>query len=316
MFKKVFIAALFVTIVGAIGVAVYDSENPGSVQAQSGTPTPEPAATLPAVTTAAAAPQMSTTGVEAAAVLKQGPQVGEPWATSGVIVGVDDFGFSLSVDGVGDSIYVELGPTAYWQAQGMTLAVGEWASVQGFTQDGLYHAGVVTKTDGSQIVMRDLITGQPLWSGGVVNSQSQNGNGLQDGSGVPQPQAQVSPDEWITVEGMITAMAQNTLTVQTTDGAVYVLSLGRSGFAAEQDVPFAIGDQVKVIGYDNNGQFRAGEIDNLTQGGRLMLLDPNGRPLWAGPGGNGNGGAANSQSQTGSTSSGQGGKGYRGGRGS
>ena len=288
MFKKVFVAALFVTIIGAIGIAIYDSEKTGEVQAQGGgTPTPEPAATLPVVTVEAT--QLPAAGTDATVVLQQGPQVGEPWATSGVIVGVDDFGFSLSVDGAGDTIYVELGPTAYWQAQGVTLAVGEWISVQGYTQDGLYHAGVVTKTDGGQIVMRDLTTGQPLWSGGTANGQSQNGNGLQDGSGVPQPQAQVSPDQWITVEGAITAMAQNTLTVQTTDGAVLVLSLGRSGFAAEQGVVFAIGDQVKVIGYDNNGQFRAGEIDNLTQGGRLMLLDPNGRPLWAGPGGNGGG---------------------------
>ncbi|RPJ00311.1 MAG: hypothetical protein EHM39_05060, partial [Chloroflexi bacterium] len=75
------------------------------------------------------------------------------------------------------------------------------------------------------------------------------------------------------------------------------------------------------------GQFRAGEIDNLTQGGRLMLLDPNGRPLWAGPGTtsgqsqNAQGGQGG-QGQGGQGGQGQGGqgqgggqsRGYRGGR--
>jgi hypothetical protein len=330
MFKVIAVSILALTVIGAAGVAMYDNATADKAQAHNG-----PVASQAAVENVAQgnqAPHLATQGNSGTGDPQQVAQVGEPWTARGTITGLDDVGFDLALDGGGETIYVELGPTTYWQSQGVSLSAGEHVAAEGFAQDGLYHAAVVTKSDGSQITVRDLTSGQPLWSGGTLNGQAQAGNGLQDGSRTPQPQAQVSPEEWITVEGTVIAVAQNSLTIQTADGATLTLQLGQAGFTAQQGVAFAAGDLVRVIGYDQNGRFRAGEIDNLTQGGRLMLLDPNGRPLWAGLGSSGNGGqGGNGNGNAGGDSNGSGngnnagaggnaangrgnGNGYRGGR--
>ncbi len=320
MFKVFAIAMLVITVIGAAGVAVYDSSKPDQSQARNSVAVAPTA--VPTDTVAAAGGNGNQNGQGSTLGTPQQQStinVGQPWAAGGTITRLDDVGLELVPDGSSSSLFVELGPATYWQAQGITLSAGEHVMVVGYTQDGLYHAATVTKSDGSQLTVRDATSGQPLWSGGVINGQN---NGSQT------PQTQVSAADWITVEGVVTAVAQNSLTIQTTEGASLVLQLGRPGFTAEQGVTFAIGDQVRVIGYDNAGQFRAGEIDNLTQGGRLMLLDPNGRPLWAGSataGGQSQGGQSQSgqgqggqgQGGLGQGSQGQGGgqsRGYRGGR--
>jgi len=54
----------------------------------------------------------------------------------------------------------------------------------------------------------------------------------------------------------------------------------------------------------------AGEISQLSTGLRVMLRDPNGRPLWAGPGsGNGNSGSGNSGNGNGGNGNGGNGNG-------
>ncbi len=303
MFKVIAIGMLVITIIGAAGVAVYDSSKPNQVQTQNSlvaTPTSVPSA---APGNGAANQNRQANNGGGVQVQQSTSEVGQPWTARGTLVSVDDFGFELAADDSGQTVYVELGPTTYWQAQGVSLAAGDSVTVEGFAQDGLYHAAVVTTLDGRQIAVRDTVSGQPLWSGGAAGGQN---------SGTQTPETQVAAEDWMTVEGVVTAVAQNSLTVETADATTLTLQLGRPSFAAEQGVNFAVGDQVRVIGYDSVGQFRAGEIDNLTQGGRLMLLDPNGRPLWAGPG------SAGEQGQGGQGQGGQGqggqSRGYRGGR--
>lgn len=129
-----------------------------------------------------------------------------------------------------------------------------------------------------------------MWSGGVDNAQGQGG-GLADGSHTPDPQAQV--DEWISVEGELIAFQNGSMTISTPDGELLSFKTGQPRFLVEQGVSFQVGDQVIVLGfYADTGEFMAGEITQVMSGARAMLRDPNGRPLWAGPGngrGNGNG---------------------------
>jgi hypothetical protein len=253
--------------------------------------------------------QNATGGSAARAQTESQAAVGEPWTGSGTVSAVDDYGLMLAQPD-GSEIYVELGPPDFWQAQEVALAEGDSVSIEGFVDEDLYHAGTVTLSSGQQIALRDQY-GLPLWSGGAANGRGQgnangggnggngqgngagNGNsGAQDGQRNPQPQAQV--DEWVTVEGVISEVAQNSITVQTTDGETLVVQLGRPGFVAEQGVTFQIGDEVIVVGFYEGTQFMAGEITQVETGMRVMLRDPNGRPLWAGPGGgNGKGNGGN-----------------------
>lgn len=295
MLKRIVVGILGLTVLAAGGAAaLYQSTQSAS------------AAPLQATTNAVTAPQAS---------------VGDPWTASGTITTLDTIGFTLSASD-GTSTYVELGPASYWQAQGVTLAVGDSVTVNGYAADGLYHAGMVTLASGQTLTLRDPI-GRPLWSGGAGNGNAGNGagngqsnggaNGLKNGSGVPQPQAQV--DEWITVKGTITAMNTNSITVRTTANETLTIQMGKPSFAQAQGITFKVGDEVSVVGFYEGTQFSAGEITQLSTGLRLMLRDPNGRPLWAGQGSNAQGqnGAGNGGNGQNGNGKGQGGQGRNGG---
>jgi hypothetical protein len=222
--------------------------------------------------------------------------IGEPWSASGTITAVDDYGLTLSLPD-STEVYVELGPPTYWQAQGVALAPGMPVMIDGFFGEQGYHAAVVNTADDQHIQLRTA-EGQPLWSGGVANENNgQNRNGAQDGEHSPEPQAQV--DEWLTYEGVITAMTRGQITMQTLDGQIITFQMGQPRFYEAQGITLEIGDEIRVLGFYQGEQFSAGDVTNLATGQTLMLRDPNGRPLWAGPGGNGGQGNGNANGQNG-----------------
>jgi uncharacterized protein YdeI (BOF family) len=116
---------------------------------------------------------------------------------------------------------------------------------------------------------------------------------------------------WVTLTGTVLSTDQQNLTVDTAEQGQLSLDLGRPGFASEQGIVFNPGDQVTITGFDENGMFQAGQVDNETTGESLLLRDPNGRPLWAGRGqGQGGGqGQAQGGSQAQTQGHGRGGQG-------
>jgi hypothetical protein len=112
--------------------------------------------------------------------------------------------------------------------------------------------------------------------------------------------------DWVTLTGTVLSTDQQSLTVDTAEQGELTLALGNPGFASEQGVAFNPGDQVTITGFEENGMFQAGQVDNETTGESLLLRDPNGRPLWAGRG-QGGGGQGQGQGQRGGAQ-GQGGQ--------
>jgi hypothetical protein len=224
-------------------------------------------------------------------------QMGEPWDAAGTIVSFDVNGTMVDLD-TGEQVYVELGPDTYWKNQPVVLEVGQHVTINGMVNEDMIHAYTVTLDDGQQLVLRSE-SGQPMWSGSAQNQNgsgngNRNANGGQDGSREPQPQVQV--DEWVTIEGFLIAHQGSNMTMQTTDGEVITFQSGQPRFFAEQGVTINVGDEISVLGFWNGDEFTAGEITVTATGERIMLRDPNGRPLWAGPGsgsGNGNGSGGN-----------------------
>ncbi len=245
--------------------------------------------------------------------------VGDPWHGSGSITALDTNGMTLALS-MTETIYVELGPPHAWQDQGVPLTIGQFVTVDGFFNGEQYHAARVTTQDGMQLQLRNA-DGMPLWTGGADGGQAHGEAGQQG-----EPQVQVTADEWVTLEGTVADVFGSTLTMQTTGGDLLDLQLGQRNFVDSQGIAFAIGDPISVLGFWQGTAFKAGEITKSQTGQRLMLLDPNGRPLWGGPGRNGAGGQgnqpANAQPQTGDalgttgqgTANGNGGNGYQGGR--
>ncbi len=276
MFKKILIGVLVLTVVAAVVLGLTNTRSSGSVSAQDGS----------ATATVTKGNGQNGGGSGTGTGQQQSLQsVGDPWTGIGTITALDATGMTLTLAD-NTSVYVELGPSSYWQSQGVPLAVDDRVTVQGFFNGDQYHAAQVTTVEGTTLRVRSE-SGQPLWSG---SSGEQNGQGS-----TGQGQVQIPADQWVTITGTITAVNTNNLTIKSTDNAVITVQLGRQDFIQGQSVVFTVGDNVEVLGFWQNEQFQAGQITNTTTSQRLLLRDPNGRPLWGGPGrsGSGNGGQGN-----------------------
>lgn len=328
MWQKLIIGLLSTTLIGAVGVGVYDaSQAPAgadtsavlevpavSVSAEQPAALPQAAQVVPTATPLAPAAPQAGTGTGPLEQQQALDMVGVPWSGVGTVTAIETNGITLArKDGV--PIFVELGPSYFWADA--PLSVGDTITVYGFYNGEQYHAGTVILADGSALSLRSE-TGLPLWAGSSsAAGQTQSGATNRNG----QPGTQVSPDAWVTLQGKVVSVDLSTLTMQTVTGEQLVLQLGQQAFVQQQGVTFAPGDDISVLGYWQGTTFRAGEITKLATGERLMLLDPNGRPLWGGPGRAGQGGANSAQSAPGqgqsqsqTSAGGQGGRQYRGGR--
>jgi hypothetical protein len=288
MVKKIIIGILVITVLGATGAALaYQGSLPAD---QVASVTPEP---LAGANTSIAGQQFQgnvQTQSDAPVASAQG-SLGEEWQAAGTILGLDDNGFDLALEN-GQTVYVELGPPTYWQAQGVDLYPGLAVSVIGRIMDEMIHASYIELEDGQVLEIRSD-TGQPLWSGGASNDR---GNGRPDNAGqgtgeaIPQVQAQV--DEWITLDGTLISFQGANMTLATPTGELVAIQAGQPRFFASQGITLQVGDELSVLGFYEGENFNAGEVTQLATGMTVMLRDPNGRPLWAGPGnGNGKGGS-------------------------
>ncbi len=270
MLKKLMIGLLALTIVGGAAFALLDRQNTVSGE----TVTPASIRQSGAGQTGTAQPIQASVS-----------SVGETWNGRGTILDLTSVGMTLALEN-GSDVYVELGSPEYWQAQAVTLNTGAVVTVDGFFNGTDYHARTVTTAEGEILALRNA-AGQPLWAGGRGN-----GSGANEGQG----QVQITTDQWVTLEGSITALTNNGLIAQTSDAQTLTISFGRADFWQDQAVTFAVGDAISLLGFWQGDQFSAGQVTKTATGERLLLRDPNGRPLWAGTGqgqGNGSGGQGN-----------------------
>jgi hypothetical protein len=230
----------------------------------------------------------------------------EEWLTvSGVVESIDSTGMTVE-KADGEELVVELGPPSFWSSQGIEIEVGDSVEVLGFYEGESFTVGdIVLTATGEHIMLRNP-NGRPLWTGGTSSNQgghgqgatgeiAQNSLGLVDGSQEPQPQAAV--EDWITVQGTVTAVELNALTIETTEGESMLVQLGPEHYWTTQGIVFVAGDEVSITGfYEDEVSFSAGSVTLLATGETLALRDADGRPLWAG----------------GQNANGRGGGGYRG----
>jgi len=72
--------------------------------------------------------------------------------------------------------------------------------------------------------------------------------------------------------------------VRTDDGRELLVGLGQSSYREAQGFALEVGDRVTVEGFYEDGEFKAGTLQNLATGEALVLRDTTGRPMWAGAG--------------------------------
>jgi hypothetical protein len=278
MLQKIVIGLMVFTVLGAGGAAI--AYNAGTQDTNPAAAAIEPLGD--GSPTVASQQVAQNEVVTTSQPIAQGAQ-GKPWQAAGLIAAVDDYGFDFTLDS-GESVYIELGPPDFWRYQGVEITAGQAATVFGTLNEGTIHASRVELEAGQVLTVRNE-TGQPLWSGGVSNGQ----NGNAGGDHIPDPQAQV--DEWITLEGELISFQGGNMTMGTSDEELIAFQTGQPRFFSGQGITFQVGDPIRVLGFYQGDQFMAGEITQISSGLKVMLRDPNGRPLWAGPGSGGNGGA-------------------------
>lgn len=298
MLRKLMISAFIVAVLGLIAFSVYDASQSPETSPLAVTDTQPAAPAIQATHQPANAggvnaatnanPDMTAQPVQEQLQLAT-ENVGEVWLASGTITVLEDFGFTVATDA--GEFYVELGPPDYWQAQNVPLAVGSVVTIDGFYNGEQVHARVVTLGDQQMVIRTE--SGQPMWAGGVDNAAGGNHVTTEDGTLVPQTEFQVAADDWVTITGTISAVTNGGLTVQTPEGDLLSLQLGRPDFWKSQEITLAVGDPVEILGFWSGTQFMVGDITKTLTGEHIILRDPNGRQLWGGPGRNG---ASNGQS--------------------
>ncbi len=270
MSKNIITIVLVLSIVGALAV--------GIASRPQASPTSEPAA-------ATHAPAGNGNGGNANNGTPQSAgtsSVGEVWSGSGTILNLTTVGMTLALKMAAKS-YVELGSPDYWQAQGVTLNAGAAVAVDGFFNGTNYHARTVTTSDGAVLALRS-------------EAGNRCGRAAVRGSNGGQGEVQIPADQWVTVTGTVTALTNNGVIMQTSDAQSLTISFGRADFWQAQAVTFAAGDAITLLGFWQADQFNVGQVTKTDTDERIMLRDPNGRPLWAGPGrGNGNGSGGQGQ---------------------
>jgi len=294
MFKKIVISTLVIILLGAVIIGAYDIYNGNS------------SLEMPEVSLAANAVggggnggwsqgQGNGQGMMGGQGQGRGQGMGggqpqaqmeqHEWITlEGTVASVEAQSLTVDTTEQGQRM-LELGPAGFADQQGVAFNPGDAVTVQGFDENGMFHAGqIANDATGESLQLRDP-NGRPLWAGRDGQGQGEQGQG--NGSGIPQAMVD---KEWITVSGTIADVGRG-VTVDTVEMGQLIVQMGPPWFADEQAVTFNIGDVVTLTGFaTEGGNFQAGEITNDTTGETLHLRDPNGRPLWAGRGGQGQGG--------------------------
>lgn len=107
---------------------------------------------------------------------------------------------------------------------------------------------------------------------------------LQAGRAAGSRVGQVAAGEWVTLEGTVVSVTGDEMIVDTSNGQTATVEGQPWRFAQEQGFAAKVGDKVTLTGFYEDGEFKAGQITNQTDGKQVALRDTGGRPGWAGRG--------------------------------
>ena len=168
---------------------------------------------------------------------------------------------------------------AQGQGRGGGRQQGDAETENGVTSysQGCENGGRGVETPAQTAYKRNEATqGRGAGGGAFGGAGASDGRGQSSGAGQRRNET-VRTVEWETLAGEVTVVGSE-IVVQTADAEVTV-GLGqasyREGFVLE------VGDEVMVIGFYEDGEFKAGSVENLSTGQTIVLRDETGRPMWA-----------------------------------
>ncbi len=133
------------------------------------------------------------------------------------------------------------------------------------------------KGDGRQAVAETLRE-EPLGRGQVPEQGQGSGRGQPPGAN-----PRVIAADWEMLEGVVVETTDE-LVIKTDSDRTVQVGLGPSEYRESQEFALQVGERVRVAGYLEDGEFKAGQVQNLDTGVSIVLRDESGRPMWAGQG--------------------------------
>jgi len=185
----------------------------------------------------------------------------------------------------------QVGAVGSPDGRGRNEATASGAGRAGFEIERVQPQGVGGRQGGGRDCDSEAVgsTGQGQGQGaggarGVNGLDGQgSGNSNSPANGLGEPLAENPQVSWETVIGEIIELDSEML-VRTDDGNEILVGLGQSWYRDEAGFALTVGDDVSVDGFYEDGEFKAGVVENLTTGESLTLRDATGRPMWAGRG--------------------------------
>lgn len=174
--------------------------------------------------------------------------------------------------------YILLNPTAA-VAQGLTDGQGEGQGRNRSVSNSTEMAdasGQGQPGQGQGRGNRDAAEQRQGASGGAGTF---DGSGRNSGAGQGRNET-VRNIEWETLTGKV-SVVDHEVTIQTAGGEV-LIGMGQSAYW--EGFELAVGDEITVLGFHEDGEFKARTVENLATGETLTLRDETGRPIWAGQG--------------------------------
>ena len=195
---------------------------------------------------------------------------------------------------VGGAVYILARPTetrAAYLERGGTDGAGRGANQQGLGASEVCDtceegAGGSGFAGGGRGRSNGVLTQESIGDGASEQFGQGRGAGsglTGQGQGVQSEWADAVEPAWETVQGRVID-ADHDLLVQTAEGEVLV-GLGPEFYREEQGFEVGVDDEIVVKGYYEDGEFKAGTVENLATGAEIVLRDDaSGRPMWSGRG--------------------------------
>ena len=120
------------------------------------------------------------------------------------------------------------------------------------------------------------------WGQSSAANQAQAGQGAGALSGLPQADVQVAG--WVTIQGTVVSVADDLIEIETAAGEVIPFEGRPLSYALEQGFSLQLRDRVTLDGFDEDGEFKLGQVTNLGNETSVTLRDASGRPGWSGQG--------------------------------
>lgn len=119
-------------------------------------------------------------------------------------------------------------------------------------------------------------------NGGSGQGQGQSAD--QSGSDFGTGEGQAVVDEWVMLEGTVSAIDEYSMFAAIDDGSEVEIGPRAWSYAQDQGFTAEVGDELSMRGFYEGDTYEAAEITNHTTQQTVLLRDENGRPHWAGGG--------------------------------